>query len=89
MPTILLLFGWRFFFYSNENNEPIHIHCQKAEKESKYWIDTVNFDIITEYEYNLSPSDRRQLRKIIFENFDYIVSEWKKYKKGDGNEADS
>jgi hypothetical protein len=26
MPTVLLLNGFRFFFYSNENNEPVHIH---------------------------------------------------------------
>ena len=38
MPTILFIAGWRFFFYSNEINEPIHIHVQKAEREAKYWI---------------------------------------------------
>jgi hypothetical protein len=81
MPTILLLFGWRFFFYSNENNEPIHIHCRKAEKESKYWLDISSFDILVAYEFNISSADRRLLRKIIFENFDYIISEWKDYKR--------
>jgi len=34
MPTILLIMGWRFFFYSNERNEPIHIHARKAEKSA-------------------------------------------------------
>jgi hypothetical protein len=82
MPTILFLFGWRLFFYSNENKEPIHIHCQKAGKECKFWLDTPNYDIITAYEYNIAPADRRLLRKIIFANFDYIVQEWKKYKRG-------
>ena len=38
MPIILLLNGWRFYFYSNENNEPIHIHIQKAEMEAKFWL---------------------------------------------------
>ncbi|MBN2365585.1 MAG: DUF4160 domain-containing protein, partial [Calditrichaeota bacterium] len=28
MPTILYIYEWRFFFYSNERNEPIHIHCK-------------------------------------------------------------
>ena len=45
MPTILFVMGWRFFFYSNEKNEPIHIHCQKAEKECKYWLDINKFDL--------------------------------------------
>jgi hypothetical protein len=33
MPTVLYIMGWRFFFYADEGNEPIHIHCKKAEKE--------------------------------------------------------
>ena len=43
MPTILLVMGWRFFFYSNEQNKPIHVHCRKAAKECKYWLDRKNF----------------------------------------------
>ena len=26
MPTVLRIGGYRFFFYSNENGEPAHIH---------------------------------------------------------------
>jgi hypothetical protein len=29
MPTVLFILGWRFHFYANENNEPIHIHAEK------------------------------------------------------------
>ena len=36
MPTILVIAGWRLFFYSNERNEPIHIHAVKADMECKY-----------------------------------------------------
>jgi hypothetical protein len=45
MPTILEILGWRLFFYSNEGNEPIHVHARKAEAECKYWIDVDNYDI--------------------------------------------
>ena len=38
MPTILLIQGWRFFFYRNEGNEPMHIHGRKGDAECKYWI---------------------------------------------------
>ena len=27
MPTILYVQGWRFHFFSNEGNEPIHVHA--------------------------------------------------------------
>ncbi|MGI9228885.1 MAG: DUF4160 domain-containing protein [Gammaproteobacteria bacterium] len=81
MPTILVLLGWRLFFYANEGNEPVHIHCRKGDAECKYWIDKENFDIQEAYAYNLSPRDKKQIRKIIFEHFDYIVEQWVEFQK--------
>ncbi len=31
MPTILMILGWRLFFYSNEGQEPIHVHCREEQ----------------------------------------------------------
>jgi hypothetical protein len=45
MPTILFLNGWKFYFYSDEGNEPVHIHAEKAEKECKYWLEIELFEI--------------------------------------------
>ena len=88
MPTILMLLGWRFFFYANERNEPIHVHCQKAEAEAKYWLDVESFEVIEAHSYNMSPADKRIVRRIIFEHFDYIVSEWNKWQEmKDGQSA--
>jgi len=75
MPTILLIFGWRVFFYSNEGNEPTHVHAQKGDMECKFWLNVETFEITEEFSFNLNPSSRREIRKIIFEHFDYIVSE--------------
>jgi hypothetical protein len=41
MPTILRLQGYRFFFYSGENNEPPHIHVTSSDKLAKYWLEPV------------------------------------------------
>ena len=79
MPTILLQAGWRIFFYSNEGNEPIHVHCRKGEIECKFWIDVENFDIKESYTYNLTPRERKAIRKIIFEHFEYIVDQWNEF----------
>jgi len=38
VPTILRIGGYRFFFYSNENNEPPHIHVQKERMLAKFWL---------------------------------------------------
>ena len=81
MPTILFIRGWRFFFYSNEANEPIHIHCQKAEKECKYWLDRANFDVEEVYSYRMTGGDKREVKRIIFEHFYYIEAEWDKLQR--------
>ena len=86
MPTVLYLRGWRLFFYVNERNEPPHIHCRKGDAECKYWLDPDTFNITEAYTYNLSPADQRTIRKIIFENFEYLVAEYEKLHSGGINE---
>lgn len=39
MPTVLRVDGYRFFFFSNEGNEPPHIHVQSAENYAKFWLE--------------------------------------------------
>ena len=42
MPTVLCIDGYRFFFYSLENNEPPHIHIERGENVAKYWLSPVS-----------------------------------------------
>ncbi len=79
MPTILMILGWRLFFYANEGNEPVHVHCRKGDGEGKYWLDVDEFEAVEAHSYNMSPRDKRTVRRIIFEHFDYIVSEWSRF----------
>jgi len=81
MPTILEILGWRLFFYANEGNEPMHVHARRAGSECKYWIDVDNYDILEAYAFELTPRDRRQIRRIIFDHFDYIVEQWGEFQR--------
>ena len=81
MPTVLYISGWRLFFYSNEGSEPIHIHAQKADMECKFWILIEKVDIKEAFSYNLSAAGRKEIRKIIFKNFDLILESWTTYFK--------
>lgn len=38
MSTVIYIDGFRFFFYSNEGSEPPHIHIEKGDYVSKFWI---------------------------------------------------
>jgi hypothetical protein len=69
------------FFYANERNGPIHIHCRKAEMECKYWLNQDDFDIIESYSYSLNNRDKREIRKIIFDNFEYIEEQWEEFQR--------
>ena len=41
MPTILRIGRYRFFFYSNESEEPPHIHVDAGEDQAKFWLHPV------------------------------------------------
>ena len=38
MPTVLRVAGYRFFFFSNERQEPAHIHVERGECHAKFWL---------------------------------------------------
>lgn len=39
MPTVLRVAGFRFYFYSHENNEPAHVHIDRSGASAKVWLD--------------------------------------------------
>ena len=55
--------------------------ARKENMECKYWLYPDSFDIAEAYAYNLTPSSRREIRKIIFAHFDYIVAEYESYQQ--------
>ena len=81
MPTVLFILGWRLYFYANESKEPIHIHAEKGNMEGKYWILVDEMELKEEYIYNMSPKDKREVKKIIFQNFDTLVDSWNNFFK--------
>ena len=38
MPTVLRWGPYRAFFYSNESDEPAHVHVRAGDKEAKFWL---------------------------------------------------
>lgn len=41
-----------------------------------------SFDIEEDFTYDMSPSDRRAVRKIIFGNFEYLIAEYERFHSG-------
>ncbi len=49
--------SFRFFFYSDEQHEPPHIHVAAADGECKFWLDPVKL----ERNKNLRPHTIREI----------------------------
>ena len=41
MPTVMKIGSFRFHFYSDEGNEPPHIHVATPDGECKFWLQPV------------------------------------------------
>ena len=81
MPTILIYKGWRVFFFANEGNEPIHVHCKKGSAIAKFWIYPYEYDIKKEYVRRMTKTQEREIRKILFTHLDDIVKAWNSFKE--------
>lgn len=76
MPTILRENGWRLFFYSNERNEPLHIHACKGETICKYWIIPEIPLILKARSANLNTTLKREIETILYRHHKTIQQKW-------------
>jgi Domain of unknown function (DUF4160) len=76
MPTVLILNGFRFFFYSNENDEPAHVHVNKAGKDGKLWLDPV---LSVAYFYGFSNSEQKEIIEIANLHYVQFKVKWNEY----------
>ncbi len=73
MPTVLMIFGIRFYFYSREH-EPMHVHIENADGKAKFIIEP---QIMLIENKGMKNKDIRLAESIIEENRDFIVEEWR------------
>jgi Domain of unknown function (DUF4160) len=63
MPTVMRSGPFRFHFYSDEGNEPPHIHVETSDGECKFWLDPVRLA----KNKGIAPETIRQIERIVFE----------------------
>ncbi len=72
MPEIFREFGFVFFFYSNEGQEPIHVHVRKAGGFAKFWIEPVEL----EFSQGMKVGDIKHAEELIYGNLEIIKIKW-------------
>ncbi|MEP7234647.1 MAG: DUF4160 domain-containing protein [Ignavibacteriota bacterium] len=75
MPKVLEINGFTFFFYSQEGNEPPHIHVRKAGNTAKFWLDPIN---LVE-NYGFSSSQMQFINSTIKDNHHLLIESWNEF----------
>lgn len=73
MPTIFILFGFRFMFYAND--QPIHVHVIKGDVSAKFTL----FPVTLIKNNGLKSSELKLVESVIEENQEVIAEHWNKF----------
>ena len=74
MPTLFIIFGFRFMFYSNDHT-PIHIHVIKDGCEAKYNVESVELV----FNHRFKRHDLSLIESVVLENKEIIIERWRSY----------
>lgn len=72
MPTVRRIGPIRFFFYSNEGNEPPHIHVEQDGAIAKFWLEPVSLASSN----RLRGHELRRLEHLVVEHRDEFLEAW-------------
>lgn len=76
MPTIKDIHGpYRFYFYSFDCNEPIHVHVRRERMVCKFWLEPVTLA----QNHGFSARELNQIRAIITRELANIQETWNEH----------
>ena len=77
MPTVGYFDGFRFFFYSNENQsgprpEPPHLHVEKYGRTCEFWLSPV----APKAAGDMPPQERKRIERLVTAHRPACVAKW-------------
>jgi len=75
MPTILRIGAFRFHFYSDEGNEPPHIHVRSGDCECKFWLNPVALAS----NKGIAPHVLRVVERLVYENQKLLLESYHEF----------
>ncbi|MEI7455848.1 MAG: DUF4160 domain-containing protein [Nitrosomonadales bacterium] len=75
VPTILRLLSWRFHFYSDEGDEPPHIHVDTGDGECKFWLEPIRLA----RSRNVSAVELRRIEGVVYEQQQFFKEKWHEF----------
>ena len=75
MPTILRIGPYRFYFFSNEGDEPPHVHVDREAATAKVWLGPVELS----RSRGFRPKEIAVILRIVTEHEPALLEEWYDY----------
>ena len=75
MPEVFREHGWVASFYSNEGNEPVHVHIRKGGGEAKFWVRPVSLAMSE----GLKVKELAEAEALVEKHADEILRKWNEY----------
>jgi hypothetical protein len=75
MPTVLRIGNYRFFFFSSDRDEPVHIHVEQDDMIAKFWLDPVRL----QESGGFNRSEVLKIQKILEKNKITLLEAWNDY----------
>ncbi|MDH3458536.1 MAG: DUF4160 domain-containing protein [Gemmatimonadota bacterium] len=75
MPTVERIGPYRFFFFSNEGLEPLHIHVQRDQALAKFWLRPVALASSSGFPGH----ELLRIERIVAQNSDRFEESWREF----------
>ena len=75
MPTVLRKDRYRFFFFSNEGNEPAHIHIESGSNYAKFWLEPIQLA----RSIGFADYELYKIERLVIRNKNFLRQKWYEY----------
>ena len=75
MPTVLRVGRFRFFFFSNEAQEPPHVHVRASDGQAKFWLDPTRLA----WNNGFRGHELNEIERIVIEHRNALLDAWNEY----------
>ena len=82
LPNLFTVSGYKVYFWSDENNEPIHVHVSKGKPSpnaTKIWITRSGGCILAGNGSHIPNKELRDLMEFISAQYFLICAAWKEH----------
>ena len=80
MPNVLRIGGYLVYFWTNESQEPIHVHvCEgkPSDNATKIWLTKAGGALVADNGSRIPAAKLNRILEVIMDNHFYICLKWK------------